>query len=764
MGRTSTKAPPTARRPSAIVGLVLLGLCLSLLALRVTYTEAPTTQTVTLPESMGDAIYSLTVSGLLIFGLVFWLLWQVWSGRPIYRVTGIEIGLAVFLAAGILSTFGASDKRVAINHVVMLAAPVFAAILLVQILDSASRVRAVLLVIGALGVVTVYQCAEQFLVSNEITVEQYEKDPEILLRPLGIEPGTFQQFLFEHRLYSRGIRGFFTTSNSAASFLLLASFAALALLLQHTPANTEDRTRLRRRYYAPIAAMIVLAGLLMTKSKGGILAFCIAAGLFGVFLLLRRRLAAHPRLAWVAGVALLLVASLAVGGAAVSYGLRHDRLPGGNSMLVRWQYWRASVQMYGDHALAGVGPGNFAQNYTRYKPASAPESVSDPHCFPLSVLTQYGPLGLLGFLAMFLIPIYRGTSRPTEPLSLCVGDESGPRRLAVAVLLTVSAALLLLRSLLIPGTSEGDFEVVLYEVTVLYIAPVAAFLIGFLLLAAALENKPVKADVAHRTALLAALGCAVAGVLLHNLIDFAIFEPGVWTALWTLMACLVAISRPMQVPASLGVSHPKPLKLVASFVALLLLGAYVQFVWRPVYESTAGLQQGRQAASIGRFDRAHALLDTASAADALSPAAAYLNGRLYLQEAERASAGGTSLLEKAAQCLRTAIDRDPADYKNYEKAGDIASLMGKPEDAYGWYAEAAARYPGSGRLQLRLAQAAEQQGDMDAALRHYRHAIEIEDAFQRQFRQMYPAREQPVSRLGWQNYELAKRRIAELAN
>ncbi len=764
MARTSTKAPPTARRPSAIVGLVLLGLCLSLLALRVTYTEAPTTQTVTLPESMGDAIYSLTVSGLLIFGLVFWLLWQIWSGRPIYRVTGIEIGLAVFLAAGILSTFGASDKRVAINHVVMLAAPVFAAILLVQILDSASRVRAVLLVVGALGVVTVYQCAEQFLVSNEITVEQYEKDPEILLGPLGIEPGTFQQFLFEHRLYSRGIRGFFTTSNSAASFLLLASFAALALLLQQTPANTEDRTRLRRRYYAPIAALIVLAGLLLTKSKGGILAFCIAAGLFSVFLLLRRRLAAHRRLAWVVGGAVLLAASLAVGGAAVSYGLRHDRLPGGNSMLVRWQYWRASAQMYADHALAGVGPGNFAQNYTRYKPASAPESVSDPHCFPLSVLTQYGPLGLLGFLAMFFVPIYRSTLSPDGSSMLSIDDNRCTKRLAAVVLLTVCAALLLLRPLLIPGTSEGDFEVVIYEVTVLYMAPVAAFLIGFLLLAASLENKPVKAEVTHRAALLAALGCAAAGVLLHNLIDFAIFEPGVWTALWALMACLVAVGRPVQVPAPVAVSHPKPLKLVASFVALLLLGAYVQFVWLPVYESTARLQQGRQAASIGRFDRAHALLDTASAADALSPAAAYLNGRLYLQEAEHASTGRTSLLEKAAQCLCTAIDRDPADYKNYEKAGDVASLMGKPDAAYGWYAKAAGLYPGSGRLQLRLAQTAEQQADTAAALRHYRQAIEIEDAFQRQFRQMYPEREQMVSRLGREDYELAKRRIAELAN
>jgi len=70
------------------VALVLLGLCLSLLALRTTYTEAPVPQALTLPGSMDDAVYGLTVSGLLIFALLFWLLWQVCSGRAIYRVTG----------------------------------------------------------------------------------------------------------------------------------------------------------------------------------------------------------------------------------------------------------------------------------------------------------------------------------------------------------------------------------------------------------------------------------------------------------------------------------------------------------------------------------------------------------------------------------------------------------------------------------------------------------------------------------------------------
>ena len=214
------------------MALALLGLCLSLLALRTTYTEAPVPQSLALPGNVDDAVYSLTVSGLLIFALVFRLLWPVRCGRAVYRVTGIEIGLVFFLLAAAVSTFGASDKRQAINHAVMLAAPVCAAVLLVQVLDGAAKVRAVLLIVAALGVVSAYQCAEQFLMSNAITIEQYEKSPEMLLGPLGIEPGTFQHFLFEHRLYSQGIRGFFTTGNSAASFAMFAAFAGLLFVGQ----------------------------------------------------------------------------------------------------------------------------------------------------------------------------------------------------------------------------------------------------------------------------------------------------------------------------------------------------------------------------------------------------------------------------------------------------------------------------------------------------------------------------------------------------
>lgn len=761
--RASAKPESAGERSWQTLEWVLLAVCLGVMALRATYTEAPTVSASSLPGNLSDTVYSLTLSGLLIGAPALWFVWGVCLGRIRYRFTGIEIGLGLFLAAGVVSAFGATDKRLAISHMTMLASPVAAAILLVQILTSTSRIRLPLLVVAALGVVSAYQCAEQRLVSNEITIEQYEEAPETLLEPLGIDPGTFQHFLFEHRLYSRGIRGFFTTSNSAASFGLLAAFAALALLLEQSSGSKRGAgSRADPRLYRVIAMALVVAGLVLTRSKGGILGFLVAVALFGLWALLRRRLGAHRKLAsrisWL--VALILVVGIGYG--AISYGLEHGRLPGGNSMLVRWQYWRASAAMYADHALTGVGPGNFSHNYPRYKPAAAPESVADPHCFPLSVLCQYGPLGLLGFLVMVFVPVWRSTLSVPREGPAPSGDPPSSRKQTLTMLATLALALLVLRPLLIPTTSDGSGDLLLYEIIVLYVAPVAAFIIGYLLLATPLVPQRQTGQGRDWTLLTTALGCSVLGVLIHNLIDFAIFEPGVWTGLWLVIACLIGAANQRSAQGSVTRSCPPALRLVAVVAALGLAGLYLRYVWQPARGATTRMQQAQEAASVGQFERAHDLLDAAFATDPLSAAPLNLNGRLYLQEYEYGRPKRAASLEKAAEYFRQAVEVNPADYKNYEKAGDAYRLLGRSEEAYKWYAGAAERYPGCGRLHYRLGESAERLDAQAEARTHYQRAVTIEDAFRKQFREMYPEREKVVSRLGEDRYQRAKTRIAAL--
>ena len=135
----------------------------------------------------------------------------------------------IFAAASVIGVYVASNKRAAINDSAMLIAPMLMAILLTQILNSSARIKVLLYVIVALGAVNAYECFDQYKTSNQMTIDEYQRDPNSMLKRLNIEKGSFQQMLFEHRLYSKDIRGFFTTGNSAGSFFLLALAAAAAL-------------------------------------------------------------------------------------------------------------------------------------------------------------------------------------------------------------------------------------------------------------------------------------------------------------------------------------------------------------------------------------------------------------------------------------------------------------------------------------------------------------------------------------------------------
>ncbi|MGA1979828.1 MAG: O-antigen ligase family protein [Sedimentisphaerales bacterium] len=752
-----------------ILEYILLALCLCVIALRTTYTESPAAQSAT-SANLSDNLYTLSVSAVLFFSFVLWFICGLCSPRFLYRFTAIEIGLCLFCIAAIIAGLAASNKRAAITDAVCLIAPVLMAVLLVQILDSQSKIKLVLVVIAALGVVSSYQCAEQFFVSNQATIAQYEQAPQTILEPFGIQSGSIQQFLFEHLLYSRDVRGFFTTGNSAGSFAILASFAAVALFID----KFKNRQSLTSLIKCGVAVAVIVFGLIITRSKGAIAASLIAAFFFVAFLYFGDWLKLHKK-------AILLVCLLfliTVGCAIAAYGSAHDRLPGGNSMLVRWQYWYVSAKMYADHRLTGVGPGNFAHFYTHYKPAAAAESVSDPHNFLLSILTQYGPLGLVGFLAMLFIPLWR-----TIPSSLVrqSASEGGSiekkqadhqpsfRTLAITYLTIVSVALLFIRPMIMLVTIGDTFEVMLYLIFTLYVAPVIAYAVGFWLLTADTKTR-VTGHGARGTYIPVALFCAVLGLLLHNLIDFAIFEPPVFTAFCAIVACLIALDFQQNSRPGFVLKPALFARIILAAAGLILIGGYLNYALVPVAKTSAYIQratqQGRQ------FEYAHQLLDQATEQDRLDPTAPNLNGRLYLQHYNETPNAQPALLKKAEACFLAAIARDNADFKNYEKLSEVYTLLAKTATVQrknDWlnYAidtlwSAVERYPGSSQLRIELAEVAEQLDKADIAIAQYEKAIEIEDAYCNQFKIMYPGRE-IFSRLGEEKYNNAKQRIKFLS-
>jgi tetratricopeptide (TPR) repeat protein len=788
-----TKAPISSTLPKSKGGLIeyiLLGFCLCIIALRTTFTESPGTPSPSLPVNLGDAVYSLSVSAVLILACVLWFAWSCCSKRFSYRITGIEAGLCLLCAASIIAGFTASDKRLSINNVIMLLAPLLMVILLVQILDSPTKINLVLCVIGALGVVSACESVYQLLVTNQATIEQYEQAPQTLLEPLGIEPGTFQHFLFEHRLYTKGIHGFFTTRNSAGCFALMATFAAVILLIDKLKSREDKQPTIKRKkppvklgikYLNPYfltsgaALIIIIIGLILTKSKGAIIGSLFAAVLFIAYLYLGNRLKPHKKIIIIACLLLVILCGWLV----ISYGLKHNRLPGGSGMLVRWQYWHASAKMYADHLLTGVGPGNFKNFYSHYKPAEALESVADPHNFLLNILTQYGPIGLAGFIALILIPLWKATSVSSiEHRVSSIKPSSGPkthwgepafRTLAIIFLIVISAALLLIRPMILAETPADTLELKVFVISTIYIAPVLAFIIGFLLLSAPLSEKSktcgklVESIESRKSKIpIAILWCAVLGVLLNNLIDYAIFEPGVYTTFWAIVACTIAMDLQRNSRQKIILKSNIFTKIIAVTATIVIIIVYVGFLWWPVYKSTTKIKQAYQALSTGRFSQAHEFLTAAAEEDRLDATALNLNGRLYLQHYSDKGEQQQTLLKKAEKNFLEAINRNKADYKNYEKLSDVYELLGQTQKAYDWCFKAIQLYPNSGRLRFKSAKIAEQLSKVDIAIEQYKKAIEIEDSFRQQFKMMYPERKEIVSRLGKEKYHFAIKRLKEL--
>jgi hypothetical protein len=584
-----------------------------------------------------------------------------------------------------------------------------------------------------------------------------------MLQQLGIEKNSFNNILLEHRLYSKDVRSFFTTGNSAGSFAILTSFAAIALLAELLKNRKSFPKLSGNRALAVLLLAFILLGLLLTHSKGAIAAFFVAVVIF--FFLMRSN---RPKLSKNIILAACLVGVIALAYAAALYGLRTGRLPGGNSMLVRWQYWDASAKMFLDNHIMGVGGGNFSSYYPQYKTPSAPETVSDPHCFALSILTQYGPLALFGFLIVILTPLWRNSL--DDNINLETTQAHNFINLVTLCAIVTAIALIILRPFILPQTAAPTFEEKIYVLFSLYAAPAAAFAVGITLFAKTLQtaSKEYYLQNTHITSI--ALFCGILGFIIHNLIDFAIFEPGILTAFFASLACLVALNAKPQDQQISVMSSPIWLKTAAVIGTLFIGFAYLNYALLPVAKSASNIAKSRLPMMLGQDQLAHNFLDAATISDPYGSQAPFLNGNLYIQNFYRKYTQNEQLFNNAEQALFIAAERNPRDYKIFDSLAELYSFYAhlQPEQndamlnkALDSVSIAVELYPGDAELHLKLAQIAENLGRTDLALKNYKIAVQIEDGFRKQFKLMYPGRK-VLSRIDEDKYFFASQRINEL--
>ena len=488
---------------------ILFVFCIVIIVLRATSSEAPVPQSSPIQAILNDTVFSLCVSGTLIFAFLFWCLAKIFSSRPSFKISAVGVGLTFLIAGMIIATFFAANKRSAITSSVTLTAPILMAIMLARLLDSQIRIKILLVTLASLGIVAAIQAADQFYIENNLLIEQYQDDPDTMLQQLGIEKNSFNHILLEHRIYSKDVRSFFTTGNSAGSFAVLTAFAALAIAAELLKNRKSFPKLSGNRGLAVLIIAFILFGLLLTHSKGAIAAFLLAAAIF-FFLLRSKRLKLSKNIILV----FCFIAIAAFASAAAWYGLKSGRLPGGNSMLVRWQYWNASVKMFLDNHLMGIGGGNFSSYYPQYKPSSAPETVSDPHCFVLSILTQYGPLALFGFLIIILVPLWRNSL--ADNLTLKTSKDRCFTNLAFICAAVAAIVVIIIRPLILPWPNAPTFQEKIYILFTLYAGPAAAFAVGVALLVKTMQIAPKEYTVQNTRLTSIALFCGILGLIIHN--------------------------------------------------------------------------------------------------------------------------------------------------------------------------------------------------------------------------------------------------------
>jgi hypothetical protein len=383
-------------------------------------------------------------------------------------------------------------------------------------------------------------------------------------------------------------------------------------------------------------------------------------------------------------------------------------------------------------------------------------------------LTQYGPLGLLGFLWMILAPLGRVIfGEAGNVLEMDDSAKQSYKPIALLFGFLICLALLLVRPLVLKTSADASFEEKQAAMIMLFVLVVVVFAFGFASFAFA---GAVKGSAGDKVGV-AGLFCAAVGLLVHNLIDFALFEPGVLMAFAALLACLIAMSQSRERRDYIGWKPNIAVRMGVIIAAIAVVCGTLVYGLIPAVQSVAKIKRAQQAVAYGRYDIAYVQLNDAAIDDKLNPAIPVMDARMCVEGYHVGGKVDKEALVVAEERLIEAMRRNRNDYKNFERLAEVyvvraeAAGQGKQKEylerAFASAVAAAGLYPGSGRLAYAAGELAERLGHVELAVEYYGQAVWIEDAYRQQFKVMYPGRE-VFSRLGQEKYETAKKRMQTL--
>ncbi len=402
-----------------------------------------------------------------------------------------------------------------------------------QLVRSWDRLRLVAAICFGLLLTLVAQSTIYCLIDVPENTRYWNEHKDQILKEHNWRAGSFAATQFEHKVVSGEIPSFFNSANT---------FAAVGVMLFAVAAGIGiQRIKDKEGAAAILLAVIAAAGaawiIYLARSKTAGATPVLGVGMLVAVAMLRPRLKRHSVAFYWLGVAACFGGMIAVAG----HGLYHGGLfPGhfSNSLDFRWKYWVASVRVFLAHPLLGVGWSNFGLHYMAARLPEASEEIKDPHNFLIRFFAELGITGG-GLVVAWLLRMWWEMTRPTDDAAAAAEATGSKMRNAPVISsadrdsnelgeTVVTAAMICIAGIMLTILVNVDFSQSAADVTLEMLRRVLYLLALLLGTIAGAMISPHKRELDGRPApwLIYCMMIAMGLFLIHNLIDFSLFEAG----------------------------------------------------------------------------------------------------------------------------------------------------------------------------------------------------------------------------------------------
>lgn len=537
----------------------------------------------------------------------------------------------------------------------------------------------------------------------------------------GIAPDSVKATQLEKNIESGEVTGFSLSRNTYAAVLVMLVLASGGIALQ----RVKDRDH--AGWWVPIV-LTCAAGLMMlyfwVQSKTAFATPVVGAVLLGALARKRDWIATHARRIYWSGVLLFILAAAAV----VGHGLKHGTLFH-VSLTFRWQYWVGAAKVFAHHAWLGVGWANFRPYYLMYRLPQAAEEPNDPHNFLVRAFVELGLLGGVLVVA-WVLRIWWELTVAGPRASVQTAAPVAARYRPVPLIVSIAVGATALNAMLAIDWAQSDSWIFL-EIFKRLLFVLA--LIGGMGLVAIRSWQRQELDDRPADWLLAGLLIALGLFLLHNLIDFSMFEPGPMF----LFALLIGAALGMRTPAPHPLSIRRGLALAAFMIAGVAWIVTVGAVLVPVVQAEAKAQDadGQIRASKTADGGSESAVDVAKLDHAknelieafrLTP----INADYAFRAAQAATLSGadSSLVR---QLLNQAIETDPMNDRYRIARAQLEAHTGDLPHALADYDQALQLDPCNLELRIEYADVLREIHRPADARRQYQKALDLNDQLAR---------------------------------